>query len=377
MRAFTLILLMLHASIHLLGFVKEWRLAPVTLLAGRTLFVLPEGAARWIGLLWLATCLLLVSGALLLLLGRPLWWQLVAAGIVLSQLLVVYAWPDAKAGTIANSLLLVCVLLALGRDRFQRADRRAVAQLSSAPEAQSGQPVQAEQLATLPPAVRNWLLASNVLGRPPVQAVRLRQHGLLRGTEHGAFMAVQASQYFRVDPPGFVWCADVTMMRALPLSGRDSYLHGKGKMLISLAGLIPLVDVANAKISEGTLQRFLAELVWFPGAALSPKISWSGDERRAEARLLDQGVEARASFTFDEQGRFQELSALRYKDSGPEAQRLPWLVTASAWRELAGSLVPSAGEVKWRLPSGDLTVYRWTVDELELNPDLSRLHDLP
>jgi hypothetical protein len=137
------------------------------------------------------------------------------------------------------------------------------------------------------------------------------------------------------------------------------------------------VNVTNSKIAEGTLQRFLAEMVWFPSAALSPTVRWTGHGRSAEATLVDHGIEARATFTFDELGRFQQLRALRFKDSGPEAVRQPWLVTASAWRELAGSLVPSAGEVKWRLPSGDLTVYRWTVDELETNLDLARVFSSP
>lgn len=30
--------------------------------------------------------------------------------------------------------------------------------------------------------------------------------------------------------------------------------------------------------------------------------------------------------------------------------------------------LPSSGEVRWQLSGGELTVYRWTIDELVYNP---------
>jgi hypothetical protein len=173
--------------------------------------------------------------------------------------------------------------------------------------------------------------------------------------------------HFRTDEPGFVWCADVTMMRVLPISGRDSYFSGHGRMLISLGGLLPIVDAQSPQIDEGTLQRYLAEMVWFPAVALDPRIQWRAQGEPAEATLVDHGVSAVVTFHFDAEGRVQRLTAMRFKESGKNARREPWLISIHAWRELAGTLVPSAGDVRWQRKDGDLTVYKWSVDELEYN----------
>ena len=72
--------------------------------------------------------------------------------------------------------------------------------------------------------------------------------------------------------PEFIWRVRVQMMHVLPVAGRDSYVDGRGRMLIKLGSVVPVVDAADEKIDQGALLRFLGEIVWFPAAALSPYI---------------------------------------------------------------------------------------------------------
>ena len=66
MRIFFFLLLTIHALIHLLGFVKAFRLAEVGQLTQS--ISKPAGAA------WLATSILLLLGAILFLLKIEYWW---------------------------------------------------------------------------------------------------------------------------------------------------------------------------------------------------------------------------------------------------------------------------------------------------------------
>src|SRR5690348_13661659 len=89
-----LVLFLVHGAIHLLGFAKAFALADVPQLK------LPVG--RTAGALWLLAALGIFAGAALLVLA-PRYWAVVAApAVLLSQVLIVRAWADAKAGTVAN-----------------------------------------------------------------------------------------------------------------------------------------------------------------------------------------------------------------------------------------------------------------------------------
>jgi hypothetical protein len=188
----------------------------------------------------------------------------------------------------------------------------------------------------------------------------------MRTSPDGAWMPVRAEQYFSVDPPAFLWSADVTMMRALPIVGRDRYVDGKGHMLIKAFSLVNIVDASGEKIDQGTLLRYLGEIVWFPSAALSPHIAWVPlDGTQANAIMSYRGVTASAVFTFDAQGRFARLDAERYMGGGRDALLVPWLASASEWRRMDGVEMPVRGGVAWELVTGAFDYYRWEVVELE------------
>ena len=102
-------LLVLHALIHLLGVPLAWG-GTVAGMAGGTLVPLGDVALRIAGVAWLGACLALLIAALGVAFGRD-WWRPVAiVAVMLSQALIVVWWPDARAGTLANILILAIVV---------------------------------------------------------------------------------------------------------------------------------------------------------------------------------------------------------------------------------------------------------------------------
>ena len=98
---------------------------------------------------------------------------------------------------------------------------------------------------------RRWLITdadggveevkgAGVVGKPRPRLVRLTQAGLLRTAPDQAYMPATAQQYFQTDAMAFVWRVRVTMARALPIAGRDSFVDGRGRMIIKLGSLVPL-----------------------------------------------------------------------------------------------------------------------------------------
>src|SRR5262249_43970269 len=231
MRIVLAAILALHAAIHLLGVVRF---------------------ARPLALLWLAALVALGAAAALMLAGRELWWTAALGGVMVSQVAIALAWRDARFGTIANAVILVAALVGAAYARFARRGDGEIEELL-AQAASPGGAVAAADLAPLPPPVRRWLEASGVVGRPRARTVRLEQRGAIRTKPDGAWMPARAVQVFTVEPPGFVWRVDATMMRAIPVAGRDRYAAGHGSMLIKAAKLVTVGDAADARIHQGSL----------------------------------------------------------------------------------------------------------------------------
>jgi hypothetical protein len=93
------ILLVVHGLIHVLGFAKAFRLAALPQLT--------QAISPIIGVLWLGAAVLFPAAAVLLFVWPRSWWIAGACAVVVSMLVILPAWPDAKFGAIANAIVLV------------------------------------------------------------------------------------------------------------------------------------------------------------------------------------------------------------------------------------------------------------------------------
>jgi len=348
-----------------MGFLKPWKLAAVPQLSGRAIVPLSDGAFRIVGIAWLFAAVLLVIAAVLRLIDREWWWIVAALAIVLSQTLIVLQWGDAWAGTVANVLLALVVAVGAGTQWFHQANlEHARALLAGAP---AGEPqiLRVEDIATLPPPVRRWLEVSGAVGRPRARTVRLLQRGEMRTAPGQPYLPVVAKQYFRVDQPGFVWTVDVTMMRVVPVVGRDTYVDGVGRMFIKAGGLVAVADGTGPTFDQGAALRFLGEIIWFPSAALASYITWEPiDDRRATATLAFKDVTTSAVFEFDGRGHFAGMTAQRYYD-GKSLET--WVIPVTEWQTIRGIAMPVRGGAVWKLASGDFDYYQWEIVDVEVN----------
>lgn len=265
-------------------------------------------------------------------------------------------------------LTLVAGAVAIGDWRFQRRVDGETRALLAGARVSEPRVVTARDVEHLPPPVRRWLEVSGAVGRPMAATVRLTQRGEMRAGADKAWMPVSAEQTFTVDPPGFVWRVRAKM-KGLPITGRDRFADGRGHMLIKVASLVPVADATGPEVDQGTLLRFLGEIIWFPSAALSPAITWQAiDATSARATMAFAGVTASAVFGFDDRGRFNRLTADRYM-SAPGGSRLEkWVIPITEWRVVRGIEMPVRGNAIWKLAEGDFDYYRWEILDVEANP---------
>ncbi len=91
------ILIAFHGAIHILGFLKGFQLAEIQ--------NLQAPVSKTSGLFWLLAFGLLCASAILFFFNKTIWMYLASAGMIVSTLLILNSWGDAKYGMIPNLII--------------------------------------------------------------------------------------------------------------------------------------------------------------------------------------------------------------------------------------------------------------------------------
>ncbi|MBW2618988.1 MAG: hypothetical protein JRC92_08950 [Deltaproteobacteria bacterium] len=218
----------------------------------------------------------------------------------------------------------------------------------------------------MPEPIQRWLRYSQVIEKERTTAVRLKQKGYFRQKEDQEWMPFKAEEYYTTDPPAFLWAATVKTAPMLSIKGRDRYYEGKGNMFFKLLSLVTVVNASGSEVDQGTLLRYLNEIMWFPSAALSDYIQWEHiDSNSAEATMSYQGVTVSAIFYFNERGELTNMIAERYRDIGGQFVLEKWSTPISEYGEVKGIRIPTKGEGVWKLSSGDFSYIKLEIIDIE------------
>ena len=347
--------LVIHALLHLIGFAKAWATGPKGQLSGETFIQLSGHPSKVTGIAWLLAGTLFLCATLGFLLRREWYWIPAVAALVISQVLIIMDWPDARYGTILNIGVFVVVIISSAAMKFGRK----VVQEADSMRALAGTNeiiVTEEAVSQLPVSVQRWIRRSNVVGRKTPNVIRVVQHGSLRTKPRGKWMPFEAVQYFSIDPPAFVWSAKIKATPLFTIAGRDTFKDGKGNMLIKPLYMFSAADSRGEEINQGTLLRYMAEMAWFPQAAVSRYLRWEFiDDHHARVTMSYGGTSASGVYRFNDDGTFAGFEALRYGDFEGTYRLEKWSVTTTGYRSFKGVLIGNENEVTWKLKEGDFT----------------------
>jgi hypothetical protein len=351
MKMFFYIILVLHALIHLLGFAKGqgWFMKGLQLPISKTA-----------ALFWLLAFLLFLGWGISTALRLENTWILGIAACVISQILIVSVWTDAKWGTIPNILLFVFCWIQFSENCFNQQWTHDTALLKKEIiYSDTFQPLEC-----LPHPVQKWYHRSMQKRTNPIYGGTIHQCLELKlRPEHEDFKPATALQYTRIANPAFSWKVDVPFAFGIHLYGRDDYHHGKGSMKIYFHHLFPVVNASGPSLDEGTLQRFLGEMVWFPPLARSEYVVWESlDEYTAKATMTYEGVIGSGVFYYNREGDFIKFVAQRFYEQ--DQQYYDWVLEVQEYNIFDGVKAPSKMTATWKLPSGDWLWLHLKMDSL-------------
>ena len=357
LRYLLLILLAVHGSIHLTGFINGYRLVNV----GQFSSVPTKAAA----IAWLITTLLFTTAIILYLSKSEYWWMITSLAIILSQTLIILHWKDARFGSFVNLLFIVPIILAFGHWKFNATYQNQLTRIQSQNRPKPYTVVSGDMLHQLPGPVRRWLEVSNIVGKPIAQSIFLHQKGEMKTAPNGKWTAFEAEQHTTLNNAAFIWKTEIQVSPFLVISGLDKYENGTGSMTMKLYNLFPVAHSTGPETDQGSLLRYLAEICWAPSASLNENIQWEQiDQLSAKATIRSEHAKASGIFIFNRDGDFERFEADRYYIKGKEKPRLEkWVVNTvpGAYRLFDGVRIPYKSELTWLLKEG---TYNWLRVEL-------------
>ncbi len=355
------VVVILHGLIHFLGFIKAFGLFKIDGLS--------QPISKKVGIAWMASGISFFIYLILFLLKINLAWIAGFIVVALSQVLIIMYWKDAKFGTIPNTIILLVVIFSFGRYDFQNQIKHETSLLISKNELSDEQIVDEADIKGLPAPISRWLQNVGMVGKAYIQLGKVDQNAKMQlKPDHDQWIDAQAQQYSFIKKPAFIWTTNAKMYSWLNFHGRDKFEDGIGEMTIKINSLVPLVKAKGEKIDEASLQRFLAEIVWFPSFALSEFIFWEAvDKNQAKATLTCEGIKVSGVFEFTDNGDFNRFSTLRYFGNEKEAKMYEWIIEAEDYKSFEGIKVPSKISATWRLEDGDWTWLKSEVTALNFN----------
>lgn len=352
----------LHGVIHLMGFAKERKLRSDLKVSGKR----SPGPSKAIGLLWVLACVMLLTGAYGYYLSKD-WFSIAGAvGLILSQGLIARYWSEAKWGTAVNVVLLFAVAFAAGQTMFERMVNKEINTLISE-SSQKQSIVTEEKVARLPNVIQTWLRRSRVIGQPVPKTIHIVQKGSMRTDSDSPWMPFDAEQWFTINPPGFVWRATIHH-RYITIAGRDKYENGRGNMMIKAESFIPVANSSGKEVDQGTLIRFMAEIIWFPHAAISEYLQWEEiDPSHAKITMTYGGITATGVYSFDNDGLPMGFEAQRYGAFDGKFSKETWSVKTTGYGTFEGLPIGNTSEVSWKFNDGDFKWLKLVIADIRYN----------
>jgi hypothetical protein len=203
-------------------------------------------------------------------------------------------------------------------------------------------PVTEADLAGLPHSVRRYLGFMGVVGKPSVWSFRLAFTGRFRRSRHDAWMACEAWQYNSRLAVARIF--HIRLRGLVPVLARDTYVRGRGRMLIRLFDLVTVGDGAGVEFDTGELVTYLNDGVMIaPSILLVPEVRWSPVDERG------------APTDFSTTDRF----AADPKDAS-KLVRTRWTTPIDGWQEVGGRRLWTRGRAVWHMPEGEFAYADFT-----------------
>ena len=248
---------------------------------------------------------------------------------------------------------------------MQRRFFRELAAAGLPPGPGPGEPVTDADLANLPEPARRYLRFMRVVGRPRDWSMRFAFDGLFRPYVDQPWRKCRAWQYNSRLEVARIFHIVIRFGGVMPVLGRDTYLDGKGRMLIKAFDWFTIADGVGDEYDIGELVTYLNDMVLAaPSMLLAPDVTFTAVDNDAfDLTLVNRGIRVSARVTLAEDGSPIDFSTTDRFCADPRNPkrllRTLWTTPVAEWKVIQGRPLPARVEAIWHLPRGEFPYARF------------------
>jgi hypothetical protein len=344
-----------------MGFLKAFQLAEIN--------QIHTEISHSAGVLWLITTILLVVSGMLLFVN-PYWIFPVIAGSVLSTVLVISTWSDARFGMIPNFIILLVAIIGYATFSYKNSYIKDVQlgtkQISGIKETT----LLEADIEQLPIPVQKYIRLSGSIGKQKVKNFKAEFEGKIRKNEQSEWMTFNCEQHNFIDTPTRLFFMDARM-KGLPVAGYHHFKNGKAVMDIRLLSLF------NVQYAEGKEMNISETITFFndmccmaPATLIDNRIQWLETKRdTVKCSFTNNKITIQATLFFNKKGElinFISNDRYAYGENGT-LTRIPWQTPIKAYKSVNGYYLTSQAELLYNYPEGDLCYGLFNLKNIEYN----------
>ena len=347
-----------HALIHLLGFLKAFQLAEINQLT--------QNISRPMGILWLIALILFLAAAIQLISHHDLWWITGLAAVILSQVLIILFWQDAKFGTIANIIILFSVIAGYGFWSFENIFNNDVADRIETSSKIEKILITDKDIEHLPAPVQKYLRYTGVINKEKVNNVKIVFDVEMREKGKDWFKATSV-QYNFFDEPTRLFFMKAKMF-GMTVPGYHRYVEAKATMDIRLLGLFSIVKQSGYIMNKTeTVILFNDMCLMVPATLIDKRIQWEPiDSLTTKAIFTNRGISISAILYFNETGQLTNFTS-DDRTAISDMKQYRFSTPITDYKKINGINVPTYGEAIWHYPDGEFVYGKFNLKTIQYN----------
>lgn len=358
LKIFLLIVLFIHGLIHILGFLKAFHFAEINQLT--------QNISKPMGIFWLAAVILFLAAAIQIISNQDLWWITALAAVILSQILLILFWQDAKFGTIANIIVLLSVIAGYGFWSFEKNFKEDFYNRLKRDSNFQKDLITEKDIEHLPAPVQKYLTYTGVLNTEKVNNVKIIFDVEMREKGKDWFKATSV-QYNFYDEPARLFYMNAKMF-GITVPGYHRYVDAKATMDIRLFGLFPIVKQAGEIMNRTeTVTLFNDMCLMVPATLIDERIKWEPiDSLTSKAIFTNSGISISAILYFNEAGQLTNFTS-DDRTAVNDMKQYRFSTPVEGYKNINGMNVMSGGKAIWHYPDGEFTYGKFSLKSIEYN----------
>jgi hypothetical protein len=352
------VIILIHGLIHFMGFAKAFGYGNIPQLT--------KEISKPAGALWFITAILFAAAMILLLLKKESWPMIVIAAAVISQILIITVWKDAKFGTGVNIIAVFVAIVSWASYHFEMQFKEDVKKHITQTNIPKNDILTEADIVSLPAPVQKYIRYAGAVNKPKVKSMKIVFTGEMRdkGKDFFKFISVQ---YNFFDSPTRLFFMKAKMYGA-PVPGYHCYQNATATMQIKLLGLFNVVNIKGTEMNKAeTVTVFNDMCLMAPAALIDKRIEWTPIDGLSAKATFTNGINTiTATLYFNEQGQLLNfISDDRYAIS--EMKQYRFSTPVKNYTQLNERNIWKYGETIWHYPDGEFVYGKFTLKSIEYN----------